>query len=84
MRPSLIASAWTTRKSASTVRILPFVTTVSTFCCASAAMVVSAARMPLQASRRLSFAKRLSGVFITFTFGSLTDVGRGQDATVTL
>src|SRR5690349_7249769 len=46
MRPLSIASAWTMRKPASTVRILPFVTTVSTPLCANAAGTVSAAMMP--------------------------------------
>ena len=41
------------RKSASTVRILPFVTTVSTFVCASIGLA-SAARMPTEIASRLS------------------------------
>jgi hypothetical protein len=40
-----MARAWTMRKSASTVRILPFVTTVSTLFCASAAGLASTTRM---------------------------------------
>src|SRR5262245_11809638 len=48
MRPPSIARAWTMRKSASTVRILPFVTIVSTLLCASAAGLASTTRMVIE------------------------------------
>src|SRR5262245_47690405 len=51
MRPPSIARAWTMRKSASTVRILPFVTTVSTLLCASVTGPASATRTPRERTR---------------------------------
>jgi hypothetical protein len=45
IRPLSITSAWTTRKFPSAVRILPFVTAVSAFCCAKHASAGESGRV---------------------------------------
>jgi hypothetical protein len=51
MRPSSMASAWTMRKSASTVRILPLVTTVSTACAPARPQAKVARKNPINRRR---------------------------------